>query len=267
MHAGGRRFDPVQLHSSFPYPSVAVSMSKPSLDPQEIVATVERLTVRINERFPKRNLNSVANELLRIARQAGTRAEWLARPIWPLRAAIVLFLGSVVTLGVFSFPQVTLAGGSMTLVEFVQGLESGINDVLFIGAGIFFLATWEVRIKRARALAALHELRSIAHVVDMYQLTKDPERVAEKLPSLTSSPKVNLTPFELARYLDYCSEMLALIGKIASVYAERLNDSVVLAAVNEIESLTNGLSRNVWQKIMIIYSTLGEQHVRAGGKS
>jgi hypothetical protein len=29
----------------------------------------------------------------------------------------------------------------------------------------------------------------------------------------------------------------------------------VLAAVNEIESLTTGLSRKIWQKLMIVYSS------------
>jgi len=239
-------------------------MSKPSLDPQEIVTTVERLSARISERFPDRNLNGVCKRLVSIALQADSRAQWLARPIWPLRAVIVLFLGFIAALLWISLPQLSLSSGQLTIVDFVQGLESGINDLLFVGAGVFFLVTWEIRIKRSRALAALHELRSLAHVVDMYQLTKDPERVAENLPGLPSSPKVDLSSFELGRYLDYCSEMLALIGKIASVYAEQLNDSVVLGAVNEIETLTNGLSRNIWQKIMIIYTALEERPARAG---
>jgi hypothetical protein len=37
--------------------------------------------------------------------------------------------------------------------------------------------TIETRVKRRRALRAIHELRSIAHVIDMHQLTKDPEWV------------------------------------------------------------------------------------------
>jgi len=63
-----------------------------------------------------------------------------------------------------------------------------------------------------------------------------------------------LTPFELARYLDYCSEMLSITGKIAALYAQDLEDGVVLAAVDEVEDLTTGLSRKVWQKLMILYA-------------
>jgi len=62
----------------------------------------------------------------------------------------------------------------------------------------------------------------------------------------------HLTPFLLGRYLDYCSEMLSLIGKVAALYAQNTQDAVVLAAVDEIETLTTGLSRKIWQKIMIL---------------
>ena len=50
------------------------------------------------------------------------------------------------------------------LTELVQAIESLINDVVFIALAIFFLVSWERRIKRARALKAIHELRSLAHV-------------------------------------------------------------------------------------------------------
>ena len=49
-----------------------------------------------------------------------------------------------------------------------------------IGAAVLFLVTLEVRLRRQRALAAIHELRSLAHVVDMHQLTKHPEGLVRK---------------------------------------------------------------------------------------
>ena len=42
---------------------------------------------------------------------------------------------------------------------------------------MLFLFSLEGRLKRRTALRMLHRLRSIAHVVDMHQLTKDPENV------------------------------------------------------------------------------------------
>ena len=67
-----------------------------------------------------------------------------------------------------------------------------------------------------------------------------------------------MTRFELGRYLDYCSELLSLVSKIAALYVQRFDDEVVLGAVNEVETLTNGLSRKIWQKIMILDTTTGE---------
>ena len=56
----------------------------------------------------------------------------------------------------------------------VEGLESAVNLLILFGGAVWFLITLEERLKRARVLKALHELRSLAHVVDMHQLTKDP---------------------------------------------------------------------------------------------
>jgi len=62
----------------------------------------------------------------------------------------------------------------------------------------------------------------------------------------------HMTPGELTRYLDYCSEMLAIISKIAALYVQNFHDPETISVVNEVEDLTNGLSRKVWQKIMIL---------------
>jgi hypothetical protein len=86
----------------------------------------------------------------------------------------------------------------------------------------------------------------------MHQLTKDPERMHVQGPDTRSSPKRTMTNFELNRYLDYCSEMLSLSGKIAALYVQDFPDAAVVAAVNDIEDLTSGLSRKIWQKIMIL---------------
>ena len=67
-----------------------------------------------------------------------------------------------------------------------------------------------------------------------------------------SSPQHRLSPFELSRYLDYCSEALSLISKIAALYVQSFQDPVVLDAVDDMEDLTTGISRKVWQKITLI---------------
>jgi len=37
-----------------------------------------------------------------------------------------------------------------------------------------------------------------------------------------------------------------------ALYVQKFDDGVALSAVNEIEDLTTGLSRKIWQKIMIL---------------
>jgi hypothetical protein len=145
-----------------------------------------------------------------------------------------------------------------SIAEFLQGSDAALNEVVFLGAAIFFFVTLETRLKRRRALKAIHVLRSMAHIIDMHQLTKDPERITSVPVSVASGVRRPQSPTELIRYLDYCSDLLALISKIASLYVQNFEDPVTLSAVNEVENLTNGLSRKIWQKIMIfdrIYTT------------
>ena len=106
--------------------------------------------------------------------------------------------------------------------------------------------------KRTRALRFIRELRALCHIVDMHQLTKDPHRVDPDTLDTASSPVRTLTRVELERYLDYCAELLSLTSKVAALYGERTDDSVVLQAVDQVEDMSTGLSQKIWQKIMIL---------------
>jgi hypothetical protein len=46
--------------------------------------------------------------------------------------------------------------------------------------------------------------------------------------------------------------MLAILSKVAALYVQRIQDESVLRAVDDLEDLTIGLSRKVWQKITIL---------------
>ena len=60
------------------------------------------------------------------------------------------------------------------------------------------------------------------------------------------------------RYLDYCSEMLSLTGKVAVLYVQDFGDPIVTASANEVEQLCTGLSRKIWQKLMILHADPSE---------
>jgi hypothetical protein len=93
----------------------------------------------------------------------------------------------------------------------------------------------------------------LAHIVDMHQLTKDPERLRPGFTTTSETVDVHLaTTHAMENYLDYCSEMLSLIGKVAALCAEESQDPVILDTVSTIETLTTGMSRKIWQKISLL---------------
>ena len=49
--------------------------------------------------------------------------------------------------------------------------------------------------------------------------------------------------------------MHPIIGKVAALFIQDFDDPVVLSAVTEIENLTTGFSRKIWQKMVIIRSS------------
>lgn len=227
-------------------------MSYRSLDAAHIVATADALQRRIAERFPESGLRRVAQELHTVATETTARIDDLRRPRWGLRLASGALTLLILAGAAFAVSGLRIPASFQHVGEFVTVLESAINDVVFVGIALAFLVTMEHRLRRREALRALHELRSIVHIVDMHQLTKDPDQFRRELANTRSSPKRTLSPAELARYLDYCSEALSLTGKVAALYAQQLDDPVVLAAVSELENLTAGLSGKIWQKLVIL---------------
>ena len=223
-----------------------------SLDSEKILETIGTLGRRIDERFPGSGLGRVCQEMLTIAGESQKRTEWIAKPQRALRVLTGVVVTVVVGVLLYVLASASWPRGGFDLIALVQVSEAGLNVFLLLSAAILFLVTAETRVKRRRALKAIHELRALAHVIDMHQLTKDPERLLARVTGTPSSPRQNLSPAELGRYLDYCSEMLSLIGKLAALYVQKFDDPVALAAVNEVEDLTTGLSRKIWQKIMII---------------
>ncbi len=221
-----------------------------NLASQNVVETLSILGQRINERFPNSGLLRVCEELTRMAEQTTERAEKIARPnilllagSWGLvafGAAMIVWLGS---------KALTLEA-STELTNVMQGVDAAVSLLIVLGGGAFYLSTLEGRLRRGAVLKALHEFRSIAHVIDMHQLTKDPSALGG--PRTSSSPERDMTRYELVRYLSYCSEMLSLASKAAAVYAEKIDDTAVVDAVSDIERLSTDLSQKIWQKITLV---------------
>jgi hypothetical protein len=222
-----------------------------TLNSDKIIETLEKLERRICERFPGSGLCEVCRELVGVAKASKAKAAEAARPNYLLRASIVIVLLLGLTLFGYVATIIEVKRGSENLYGVLQGIEAAVNTLVLTGAGMFFLASLESRWKRQRALQELHELQSIIHVVDMHQLTKDPSTNTKISIKTASSPERTLTPFELTRYLDYCSEMLSLAAKISALYAQATRDPVIIDSAQSLEQLTANMSGKIWQKIRL----------------
>lgn len=251
MHGGGRRD---RLRGKM---LLRRKPSRParyrSVDPDLLHGTICRLEQRIERKFPLAGLREVARELVVISDRAVRTSREIRRPRFVLRIPIWILLIALFGLLVFEVMAIGRWGSIESIEEFVQVLEPALGSMFFLAAIVAFLLSLETRWKRTRALAAMHELRAIAHVVDMHQLTKDPTEpnLGEARMGPDDRP---LTPEEFVRYLDFCSEMLSMVSKIGVLYVQDFPDSVAVGAVDEVESLTNGLSRRIWQKITLLRS-------------
>lgn len=227
-----------------------------TLDLEKIIDTIEQLRRRIQDRFPGSGLQNICSTCLSIAEQARERAEFIDRPVYWLRLFIVVLI-----LGLFSglaMIAVFLPQHLLRVTENWETIEALTNESLLLAAGLFFLVTLENRLKRLRALSAIHELRALAHVIDMHQLTKDPERLLPNWIESDQSPSMTMSAFELGRYLDYCGELLSLLSKLSAIYVQRFDDEVALQAVNEVEMLTSSLCERIWQKGVFLNSIAGQ---------
>ena len=227
------------------------------LQPGPVLDTVKRLEGRIAARFPERGLRRVAVELVSLTDKVTRDAPDIQSRVrtartWSRAAAVLILIGTLVavTLGL----RDAVDEGTEREFDWLFLIETTINDLVFAAIALFFLYSIPERVQRGHTLELLHRLRSLAHIVDMHQLTKDPERLRPTFEQTAASVDPRLTRAEMEYYLDYCSELLSLVAKTAALCAEESRDSVVLDTVSRIEQLTTSLSRNIWQKISVLPS-------------
>jgi hypothetical protein len=221
---------------------------------EELLKTAERVSRHIAERFPGSGLSQVAEVVVQTTREALVRAEAIRRPNLWLRAGLVALLVLLV-LGLWL--AFHLAGDQERLGQrLLSALDASKGSAVYLAAIALFFFTLEVRFKRRKALKAIHELRALAHLIDMHQLAKDPDRLgAPDGPTASGRP---LTAEGMGRYLHYCTELLALVSKVGHLYVQDFADVSAVSAVDNCESLATGLSQKIWQKIMILDEVRGE---------
>src|SRR5215467_11913928 len=233
-------------------PSVSSKREKLILRPGPVVETIEKLVARIFERFGECGLYRVCRQLHEIAKIDTRRAISIGRSYIWLRVLVFAAIAAGIAVLGWMLTLIDFTGAAADSVSSAaQGIEAAANLTILTGATILFLLKLEERLKRRHALAALHELRSIVHVIDMHQLTKDPSKFVVRA-NTPSSPPLLLNEFQMTRYLDYCSEMLSLTSKVAVLFGQSLDDRAVGEVVSDIERVGAGLSQKIWQKIIIL---------------
>lgn len=232
-----------------------MATSLDTLQAEAVAETVRRLRSRIAERFPERNLVRVADELLELVGRVRDDASVVRRRVRTARlVSRVLITAIAIGTAVALWLAVDAARGDAGPdgLDWLPLIETTINDLVFAAIAVFFLYTFPERLLRGDLLKLLHRLRSLAHIVDMHQFSKDPERLRPGFRPTEASTDEHLDRDQMERYLNYCSELLGLVGKAAALCAEESRDSVVLETVRSIEELTLGMSRKIWQKISVL---------------
>jgi hypothetical protein len=218
-------------------------------------STVEQLERRIHARFGERGLTKAARDLGHLVdlvqSEAAQSRERLRRTKLAARTAGIIIVGATLVALAFTLRSAAVDGLAHT-ADWVPLVESVVNDLVFAAIAVVFLWAFPERLERRALLRLLHRLRSLAHVIDMHQLSKDPEQTSPSYTPTAQSVRHGLDVEQLHHYLDYCSEMLSLTAKTAALCAEHSTDGVVLETVSYIETLTTDLSNKIWQKISLL---------------
>lgn len=193
--------------------------------------------------FPDRGLPDRLDDLATLSSDAAALAErvkgrspldFLIPAVAML--AILALVGGIVITNHFRVEVPT------SVLDLVEPLDAAVNlGILLLTFG-FLLYRIMVERRRARLLAMIHRIRSLVHLLDMTQLTKN-------LEPATEAP---LPLDDRIRYLDYCSQAASLAGKCAALLIAHQPDPQVVAAVNEVESVCSGIAQKIWAKIAVL---------------
>ena len=220
-----------------------------NLDIDKVTAAIELLRLRVQERFPTANLLNVCNELKELSNNAKANIQHLNKPYVYFRIIFSFLIILTIVLITYTIWHISSQDLPSNFQSFIATSEALMNELVMIGAAFYFIGKFENSLKQKKILYALQELRTIIHVIDLHQLTKDPAPILQN--NSEHSPERALSKSELNSYLDYCSEMLSLTSKVAATYGFNCNDQIVLETIHNIEVLSGTLSNKIWQKITI----------------
>jgi hypothetical protein len=216
---------------------------KHRLDPSRIVETAENLARRVSEKLPESNLAGLAVELAGIARVTDERTHRASTPIYVIRVACVL--ATVVSLlGLFFLVRhIHTRWEFGTITEVFESADAGVNILIVLAGGLWFLITLEARVRRKQALAFIGELLEFVQLIDVTQLYHTPEFYTSEHSAGGTAPR-----FDDNTYLLFCTEMLAVIANLAPLYTRANMDDSVWRAASDVVMLANTIEGRLLSK-------------------
>ena len=169
------------------------------LDGREVRAVIEYLGERIDQYLPRHpGLRSVTEELGRLVDGLLDRERGAPRRrravMWVSRVLIAVVLVTVVLTVGAAVRDAIGAQGALHAFEWLPVLDSGISDLVFAGIAIWFLLSLAGRLVRNELLRRLHRLRSLAHIIDMHQMSKDPAALLPDTEVATPAGRDEISP-------------------------------------------------------------------------
>ena len=234
--------------------------STTSLDPERIVHTIAKLEQRIEERFPDSGLGRLCKSLFDIGNKTRERLDriespvvWLRALTWLLAAAIVIGAVAAVRTVVLEMPS-----GFEDAFVALQFFESGIQDLVFVGIAFVFLISVEGRLRRRRAPGVHpraarrrpHRRHAPADQRPRFKVLAGPGDTQRTRHRSARSP--NGRAGALPRLLQ--RDAFADQSKIAALYIREFRRTPVAPRRpwTKSRASSTGLSRKIWQKIMIL---------------
>jgi len=118
-----------------------------ALDANKIIATIDLLKQRIDQRFPGSGLRGVAGDLLAVARDTEAEAASLARPNRAIQIAVGFLAAAFLSLIAFALINIP-APTNTEATNILQTLDAVANLVVLAGALLIFLVTLQRRLGR-----------------------------------------------------------------------------------------------------------------------
>lgn len=218
------------------FPKLPKHGTRHRLDPSRIVETAENLARAIDERLPGSNLSGLGHELVQIAHGSEERADRARQPIYAVRAASLASIAASAALLAVIGLHVHTRWEFATITEVFEATDAGFNLIAILAGALWFFGSFEARIKRRRVLESIEELREFIHVIDVTQLYYTPDLYRPDAEPTLGGRKLDYT------YLLFCTQMLAVIGNLAPLYARGATGDAVLRASSDVELLANSIT-------------------------